>query len=543
MGGIIEGSAPGFDHGWAWYGDWTHQGIYVQGKNSAISSQNSKIKQWVRMDGSATQKMSLTVALRGAFNIYLDGVFLFGGNSTGQTYEKVIPPSYTGEVLVECRSYNDNSGTYGGEAGALSISGVASAGVRAYANTSLDNRLAGFPIQFTDATDEFVNTSWSWNFGDGQTSMEQNPVHTYANAGEYTAILTTENGTKKVLVNLLDQTPVVIVTTINATGAPPLTKTFTASGSNFVPGSGTWNFGDGESIQADSASHTYNVDGVFPVSFTVTYGGKTVTKTGTVTVHTPKPPIVDFSATPRDGLTVDFEDLSENSPTGWTWDFGEDPLKIKKTAHTYAVPGTYNVKLTATNTDGSVAKTKSIAVTVSDPVNPLPVANFSSVAPVPSASLSLSFTDLSTNTPSSWLWDFGDGTTSTLKSPSHSYAIAGTYQVKLTATNENGSSDVTKVTVVTAPVIPPASWSVSPEVVPVSTTARITLSSSGFKTGSKIRITQPENIGIVSKIISFSSTQILFEFNFDESFLGVCGISVIPTSGTPKIFTDAITVV
>lgn len=200
------------------------------------------------------------------------------------------------------------------------------------------------------------------------------------------------------------------------------------------------------------------------------------------------------------------------------------------------------MKLTVTNATGSKQITKQVVVTESSPPTPKPNADFSFSVPVLSASLSLSFNDLSTNNPVSWLWDFGDGLTSSQKNPSHSYALAGIYQVKLTVTNQYGSSVITKTIIVQAPMIPPSSWSVSPGVVPVGTTARITLSASGFKSGSKVRITQPENIGIVSKIISFTSGQIVFDFFFDENFLGSCGISVIPTSGTPKIFENAIMV-
>ena len=50
------------------------------------------------------------------------------------------------------------------------------------------------------------------------------------------------------------------------------------------------------------------------------------------------------------------------------------------------------------------------------------------------------FTDQSTGAPTSWLWNFGDGTTSTAQNPTHTYAATGTYQVTLTATNAVGSS-------------------------------------------------------------------------------------------------------
>lgn len=70
---------------------------------------------------------------------------------------------------------------------------------------------------------------------------------------------------------------------------------------------------------------------------------------------------------------------------------------------------------------------------------PRPVADFSGTPLTGLAPLPVQFTDLSTNTPSSWLWDFGDGGASTEQNPSHTYGAAGTYTVKLTATNAAGS--------------------------------------------------------------------------------------------------------
>jgi PKD repeat protein len=73
-----------------------------------------------------------------------------------------------------------------------------------------------------------------------------------------------------------------------------------------------------------------------------------------------------------------------------------------------------------------------------------PAANFSATPLAGNASLHVTFTDLSTNAPSAWSWDFGDGTTSTLKNPDHVYTTAGTYPVTLNATNGYGSSVITK---------------------------------------------------------------------------------------------------
>ena len=74
-----------------------------------------------------------------------------------------------------------------------------------------------------------------------------------------------------------------------------------------------------------------------------------------------------------------------------------------------------------------------------------PVAAFSGTPLSGEKSVTVVFTDSSTNTPTSWLWDFGDDTTSTDQNPSHTYTAPGTFTVTLTATNAVGSDDEVKV--------------------------------------------------------------------------------------------------
>ncbi len=85
-----------------------------------------------------------------------------------------------------------------------------------------------------------------------------------------------------------------------------------------------------------------------------------------------------------------------------------------------------------------------------------PVADFSGAPLVGNVPLAVTFTDLSTNAPTSWLWDFGDGHTSALQNPTHTYTVAGSYTVSLTATNAGGSNTKTRVSYVAATKPAPA---------------------------------------------------------------------------------------
>jgi PKD repeat protein len=148
-------------------------------------------------------------------------------------------------------------------------------------------------------------------------------------------------------------------------------------------------------------------------------------------------------------LVVRFTDASTGSPTGWTWDFGDGATSAAQSpAHTYTDVGTYTVTLTATNVGGSTTVTKTGYITVNK-TEYAPVAGFSASTRSGPAPLAMQFTDTSTNTPTSWTWDFGDGGTSTAQSPGHTYTAAGTYTVRLTASNAGGNNILIRTNYIT----------------------------------------------------------------------------------------------
>jgi len=169
----------------------------------------------------------------------------------------------------------------------------------------------------------------------------------------------------------------------------------------------------------------------------------------------PSVPVANFSGSPTSGdypLTVAFTDLSSGSPTSWSWDFGDGvgTSTAQNPSYIYEAAGTYTVSLTATNAYGSDIETKIDYITVTTPSTNPPVADFSGSPTSGDYPLTVSFTDLSTESPTSWSWDFGDGVgTSTVQNPSYVYDAAGTYTVSLTATNAYGSDDEIKVDYIT----------------------------------------------------------------------------------------------
>jgi len=154
-------------------------------------------------------------------------------------------------------------------------------------------------------------------------------------------------------------------------------------------------------------------------------------------------PVSLFTASPTAGdapLTVVFSDQSTNNPTSWLWDFGDGNTSTEQNpSNTYNDAGTYGITLTVSNEYGTETLSEDDYISVN-----VVVAGFSSNITGGTAPLAVIFTDESKSNPTTWLWEFGDGSNSTEQNPSHSYKNMGLYDVSLTATNKDGSNTETK---------------------------------------------------------------------------------------------------
>lgn len=142
-------------------------------------------------------------------------------------------------------------------------------------------------------------------------------------------------------------------------------------------------------------------------------------------------PISSFSTNKSSGyfpLTIQFTDLSTNSPTSWNWNFGDGGTSnLRNPSYTFRNSGNFVVTLTVTNSFGSNSSQQTMTIQ-SKPV--APVSRFNA--------LSVNFRDNSLNNPTSWNWNFGDGTSSSLQNPTHMYSKAGVYTVTLIVSNSAG---------------------------------------------------------------------------------------------------------
>ena len=224
-------------------------------------------------------------------------------------------------------------------------------------------------------------------------------------------------------------------------GDSPLAVQFIDTSAN-SPTAWAWSFGDGGTSALQNPSHTYVSAGTYTVTMTATNSGgsSTSTQLDMITVEITGP-VASFTANVTAGeppFAVQFTDTSTNSPTSWYWSFGDGGTSDEQDpAYEYGDAGTYTVALTATNAAGSNTTTVKKYINVTAIASP--VTSFTADATSGTVPLAVQFTDTSTNAPVSWEWTFGDGSSSTLQNPRHTYTSAGSYSVTLTATNAGGA--------------------------------------------------------------------------------------------------------
>ena len=321
-------------------------------------------------------------------------------------------------------------------------------------SSNITSGYAPLSVQFTDLSKNV--TGINWNFGDRITSIDQNPMHTYSIAGNYTVNLTVSNAngtdSKTATINVLEKSkpilPAANFSTNITRGSAPLSVRFTDLSQNVTRRN--WDFdneGKADSIDVNPV-HLYTIPGNYTVNLTVSNENGTDSKTATINVlekSKPVLPVANFSTNVTQGsapLSIQFTDLSQNI-TRRNWDFENegkaDSIDVNP-VHLYTVPGVYTVNLTAINENGTYSKFATITV-LEKPKALLPIANFSTNVTQGSAPLSVQFTDLSQNT-ISWSWDFDNNGQPEFsnKNPVYVYTVPGVYTVNLTTINKNGTT-------------------------------------------------------------------------------------------------------
>lgn len=242
-------------------------------------------------------------------------------------------------------------------------------------------------------------------------------------------------------------------------GCNPLVVTFTDKSTGTSSSTiYSWDFGDFKYASIASPSTTYSAAGTYTVKLSVKNGSSGVAsiKTATITVY-PSPTII-YSSTPVSGCpctNVVFTNSSNaNAPGAYTslWSFGDGyTATSNNTSHTYCDPGSYNIALRVTNSVGCTnAKIDTAKVVIFEK----PIGSFTAskvnLCKVPDSTIFYGNVTKGV-APYSFYWEFGDGGTATTSTPTHTYALTGSYTVRMVVTDKNGCKDtVTKINYINA---------------------------------------------------------------------------------------------
>lgn len=301
--------------------------------------------------------------------------------------------------------------------------------------TSTSPACVNQPISFTNTS---VNTSsYQWDFGDNTTSTLTSPAHSYSAPGTYTVTLSgvsTTYGCTATITSTVSVTPLPVpqFTPDVAFGCPALTVNFQNTSSNAVFYS--WNFGDGNTSIAANPTHTYGLPGTYNAVL-VTQSSNGCLDSMTVPINVYPEPLAAF--TPSTPLacslpaTVNFTNNSTGA-TGYSWSFGNAQTStLNNPSASYTSNGTYTIQLIAVNSYGC-----DDTATYTYGVYPSPVASFTPDIVSGCEDLTVTFTNQS-QIANTYYWSFGDGDTSGLAAPTHTFTTPGTYTVTLIAGNGN----------------------------------------------------------------------------------------------------------
>lgn len=301
-------------------------------------------------------------------------------------------------------------------------------------------------VKFTDQSSGFP-TSWTWTFPGGtpSTSTVQSPTVLYKTTGLYDVTLKVTNNFGSNTVTFqkyIEVLPLVL----NSFTTFTIDRELTTFNDCQNADSYLWNFGDGSTSTEDAPMHTYTKDGTFTVELCATNTCGKVCKTQKVVIVTPVE--ANFIAETQDGcaaLKVKYRNLSSINSTAFKWEFpgGVPSVSVEKEPLvTYNNVGVYDVKLTATNSKYTNTKVEKGFIRVDG----IPHSDFDPQALIGN---SIDFINKTVDTIRPWkysyLWNFGDGKTSTEKNPTHVFPGTNKYDVCLITDNGCGKDTLCKV--------------------------------------------------------------------------------------------------
>ncbi len=293
--------------------------------------------------------------------------------------------------------------------------------------------------EVTFENQSLYGSTYLWDFGDGNSSNEENPVHTYQAEGTFTVILTVTNAcgthlhTEEVTVVL---PPEAGFSADHTTGCAPLTVQFSDQSSPSVT-AWTWTFEGGTPFISNDQNPvvTYDTPGEYKVTLVVTnpigMGELEIDDYIQVLAN----PVAGFDSENQNG-TVQFTNTSQYGES-YVWTFGDGGSSTQENpVHVYTEEGDFVVTLTVTNACGVNIVTQVVSVIFA------PQAGFGSDRRSGCGeSLTIQYYDQSEGQATSWSWAFegGNPATSQDQNPQVTYTTPGLFDVMLVTTGPGGS--------------------------------------------------------------------------------------------------------
>lgn len=314
----------------------------------------------------------------------------------------------------------------------------------------VDTSCSGIPVNIA---------SWEWDFGDGNTSTEMNPFHSYAASGAYPVqmIITDDAGCADSVIKTI-----VVQTEPNASFSSTqvceglstdFTDNTTLAGGGAIA-SWSWDFGDANVSSVQNPANLYANYGTYNTLLTVTTDSG-CTDTVTIAVIVNPVPVAGFTS--ADVCLYDIMSFTSTSTVAsgtvsWYWDFDNGSTStLENPTQLYVADGLYNITLVVTsnyNCTDTIMQTFEVFAA--------PIADFSAQSVC--FGTSTVFTDQSSvvnDVLMSWNWIYGDGSpVDNTPSPSHLYTNSTTYSypVTLLVTSASGCTDDTVITVLVHPL-------------------------------------------------------------------------------------------
>ncbi|WP_421875093.1 PKD domain-containing protein [Marinoscillum sp.] len=296
--------------------------------------------------------------------------------------------------------------------------------------------------------------SFDWSFGDGTSSTLQNPSKSYSSSGTYTISLTvassegcSDSYSEVVTVNPLPFVSFSVTSTCQGQEIALINNTTLADASGLTY---YWDFGDGKNATDVTPSQTYTSPGDYTITLTATSGNGCSASSSQVVTISPRPQgnfqlkndvdEVITAACSQQEVFFDNNTIDPNGdPISYSWDFGDGSTStLSDPSHTYSASGTYTIVLEMTTVSSCVYIQERTLT-----INPLVDVDFSFSNVCDGEEVSfVNNSTISSGSNISYLWDFGDGTSSSQVNPDHTYSTYGEYSVSLTAESNRGCETV-----------------------------------------------------------------------------------------------------